>query len=120
MIRRPPRSTRTDTLFPYTTLFRSTGESKFERELQIDFAAAGDGAALFARSGNGRAARPVCGEKQVMLVRQILADQRHFPPLVRRTDAHTGVVAPDGGFRAAGRPRGAGVVGLPVITEKRW
>src|SRR3546814_5686421 len=25
MIRRPPRSTRTDTLFPYTTLFRSGG-----------------------------------------------------------------------------------------------
>src|SRR3546814_6212610 len=24
MLRRPPRSTRTDTLFPYTTLFRST------------------------------------------------------------------------------------------------
>src|SRR3546814_9165999 len=27
MIRRPPRSTRTDTLFPYTTLFRSLGEA---------------------------------------------------------------------------------------------
>src|SRR3546814_4104969 len=27
MIRRPPRSTRTDTLFPYTTLFRSTHPS---------------------------------------------------------------------------------------------
>src|SRR3546814_14105956 len=26
MIRRPPRSTRTDTLFPYTTLFRSVPE----------------------------------------------------------------------------------------------
>src|SRR3546814_5120109 len=26
MIRRPPRSTRTDTLFPYTTLFRSLPE----------------------------------------------------------------------------------------------
>src|SRR3546814_15573469 len=26
MIRRPPGSTRTDTLFPYTTLFRSNGE----------------------------------------------------------------------------------------------
>src|SRR3546814_18499070 len=25
MIRRPPRATRTDTLFPYTTLFRSPG-----------------------------------------------------------------------------------------------
>src|SRR3546814_1861123 len=29
MIRRPPRSTRTDTLFPYTTLFRSHGRSGF-------------------------------------------------------------------------------------------
>src|SRR3546814_13786987 len=28
MIRRPPRSTRTDTLFPYTTLFRSAGTRK--------------------------------------------------------------------------------------------
>src|SRR3546814_19312767 len=27
MIRRPPRSTRTDTLFPYTTLFRSSSEA---------------------------------------------------------------------------------------------
>src|SRR3546814_5858240 len=45
MIRRPPRSTRTDTLFPYTTLFRSTGGeielepmSKFPivRDLMVD------------------------------------------------------------------------------------
>src|SRR3546814_18493544 len=28
MIRRPPRSTRTDTLFPYTPLFRSIGGSE--------------------------------------------------------------------------------------------
>src|SRR3546814_4600000 len=28
MIRRPPRSTRTDTLFPYTTLFRSRGKQR--------------------------------------------------------------------------------------------
>src|SRR3546814_3533222 len=27
MIRRPPRSTRTDTLFPYTTLFRSSSSA---------------------------------------------------------------------------------------------
>src|SRR3546814_15606097 len=31
MIRRPPRSTRTDTLFPYTTLFRS-GEKEMALE----------------------------------------------------------------------------------------
>src|SRR3546814_11011017 len=28
MIRRPPRSTRTDTLFPYTTIFRSDEEAR--------------------------------------------------------------------------------------------
>src|SRR3546814_3709360 len=28
MIRRPPRSTRTDTRFPYTTLFRSAGRQQ--------------------------------------------------------------------------------------------
>src|SRR3546814_3406518 len=39
MIRRPPRSTRTDTLFPYTTLFRSASDLISE----ID----GDGKVLF-------------------------------------------------------------------------
>src|SRR3546814_2385834 len=33
MIRRPPRSTRTDTLFPYTTLFRS-GRARRQRLAQ--------------------------------------------------------------------------------------
>src|SRR3546814_15773999 len=32
MIRRPPRSTRTDTLFPYTTLFRSEAETDTSRD----------------------------------------------------------------------------------------
>src|SRR3546814_4343598 len=31
MIRRPPRSTRTDTLFPYTTLFRSAPDARAPR-----------------------------------------------------------------------------------------
>src|SRR3546814_3640735 len=35
MIRRPPRSTRTDTLFPYTTLFRSAGPiSRYRRSVK--------------------------------------------------------------------------------------
>src|SRR3546814_4466190 len=33
MIRRPPRSTRTDTLFPYTTLFRSTWSAAMARDI---------------------------------------------------------------------------------------
>src|SRR3546814_14552962 len=32
MIRRPPRSTRTDTLFPYTTLFRSEGQRELPEQ----------------------------------------------------------------------------------------
>src|SRR3546814_7995359 len=31
MLRRPPRSKRTDTLFPYTTLFRSAGNRRHHR-----------------------------------------------------------------------------------------
>src|SRR3546814_4549656 len=47
MIRRPPRSTRTDTLFPYTTLFRSIwgdialydeAARRFKAEVQADTA----------------------------------------------------------------------------------
>src|SRR3546814_1434460 len=36
MIRRPPRSTRTDTLFPYTTLFRNVYPVDLENELVKD------------------------------------------------------------------------------------
>src|SRR3546814_11684953 len=50
MIRRPPRSTRTDTLFPYTTLFRSI------RPLNLDEGAQklleGDGRRLLAQARN--------------------------------------------------------------------
>src|SRR3546814_5577167 len=35
MIRRPPRSTRTDTLFPYTTLFRSICRGHLLRSLAV-------------------------------------------------------------------------------------
>src|SRR3546814_2404397 len=46
MIRRPPRSTRTDTLFPYTTLFRSGCEHRLEPGQQL----ARSGQAFHARS----------------------------------------------------------------------
>src|SRR3546814_1695166 len=40
MIRRPPRSTRTDTLFPYTTLFRSP-ESETIRQIFVSLSRPG-------------------------------------------------------------------------------
>src|SRR3546814_9623796 len=68
MIRRPPRSTRTDTLFPYTTLFRSAakaggdgidrgaadGRAAARRGRGADPARSGQAAAR--QSGSGRAA----------------------------------------------------------------
>src|SRR3546814_5112973 len=36
MIRRPPRSTRTDTLFPYATLFRSAIAARSRSRLRLD------------------------------------------------------------------------------------
>src|SRR3546814_2433927 len=41
MIRRPPRSTRTDTLFPYTTLFRSVHQPLGARKAVLEDAAGG-------------------------------------------------------------------------------
>src|SRR3546814_13670107 len=56
MIRRPPRSTRTDTLFPYTTLFRSKDqgfrhvlEHNRHRRVPVLLIGAGDAAETFIR-----------------------------------------------------------------------
>src|SRR3546814_3419647 len=61
MIRRPPRSTRTDTLFPYTTLFRSP----------------------VARA-RGRSARRQCSPR-----RAAFRTQGHKPMGRRRSEEHT-------------------------------
>src|SRR3546814_12720710 len=69
MIRRPPRSTRTDTLFPYTTLFRSgrlaindgqliyrdvPAKRFVETELSTVVGEGGEGAARIKLSGKGQ------------------------------------------------------------------
>src|SRR3546814_19950510 len=51
MIRRPPRSTRTDTLFPYTTLFRS---GRFERQVRHRQDAAAPACLRYRRADLGR------------------------------------------------------------------
>src|SRR3546814_12547500 len=51
MIRRPPRSTRTDTLFPYTTLFRSPISADGEYRLIVE----GDSGAVVAETAAGEA-----------------------------------------------------------------
>src|SRR3546814_973433 len=72
MIRRPPRSTRTDTLFPYTTLFRSTivaeaGAVDHRLPGGIDLAR--------------QRPRPEGGKHRA---ESLLADRRHFRRAVRQ------------------------------------
>src|SRR3546814_8597258 len=72
MIRRPPRSTRTDTLFPYTTLFRSRVRSHGEGGSKLYPAFGGD--AGFAR------------EIAALLTRGV---RLCVPPMLRRSEEHT-------------------------------
>src|SRR3546814_17576205 len=51
MIRRPPRSTRTDTLFPYTTLFRSLAQLVDRFPDRLDLAKLAGDEALPAKAG---------------------------------------------------------------------
>src|SRR3546814_16445604 len=63
MIRRPPRSTRTDTLFPYTTLFRSLEDLRDERARSVVHRGDVDGGVLvLERGGDGvECLRQGCG-----------------------------------------------------------
>src|SRR3546814_3623493 len=77
MIRRPPRSTRTDTLFPYTTLFRSLLVAAHLRRPAAALARAGRSAAVRVRprrrvqphrhllqpDGGGDLRRRLCGAR---------------------------------------------------------
>src|SRR3546814_14867583 len=62
MIRRPPASTRTDTLFPYTTLFRSDHALGLAGCRTDDLQAPAPGAALVVDRAVGRDAGGVFGE----------------------------------------------------------
>src|SRR3546814_17556159 len=85
MIRRPPRSTRTDTLFPYTTLFRSLVRSISIRDQSIVKQRGGITAIILAGSRPGadplaqayrspiKALIPVAGKAMVAHVTSTLA-----------------------------------------------
>src|SRR3546814_1771118 len=73
MIRRPPRSTRTDTLFPYTTLFRSGGSKRPLRGEQA-VEPVGAGAGLF-EPWPAQAA--VIGDGHVAVAAAALDEQGH-------------------------------------------
>src|SRR3546814_2234865 len=63
MIRRPPRSTRTDTLFPYTTLFRSPQPRREIGALVVGGVDAHDGGALGERDHLGACAQHAVADR---------------------------------------------------------
>src|SRR3546814_11632951 len=82
MIRRPPRSTRTDTLFPYTTLFRSRLAPRDQRQRRAvlhDPAAArrpADAGALAVGAGTGLAGRRRLRDDQLLRGQRLSARGR--------------------------------------------
>src|SRR3546814_11831438 len=90
MIRRPPRSTRTDTLVPYTTLFRSQTAALVGRDGSIDwlclprFDSGGCFAALLGDRSNGHwriapEAEPVRVERRYVPGTPVLETTFHPP-----------------------------------------
>src|SRR3546814_5028998 len=73
MIRRPPRSTRTDTLFPYTTLFRSSAEPRL-----------GLGNSAYQRSE-----RDVVEDAEMRKQQIVLKHHSYGPFMQRRSEEHT-------------------------------
>src|SRR3546814_3875756 len=87
MIRRPPRSTRTDTLFPYTTLFRSAGLQRApDRDRPRHPPAAGQAAAAGHDDRRGRRARPAEHRLAVRTADLARGTARHQPA---RSEEHT-------------------------------
>src|SRR3546814_20727212 len=89
MIRRPPRSTRTDTLFPYTTLFRSVDRCH-GRDLHVDHAGLGAVGLPFYRSyadgWQGSCAEGRLKQDQRFACAQAPTDGRHRSTFAARSE----------------------------------
>src|SRR3546814_10486736 len=83
IIRRPPRSTRTDTLFPYTTLFRSVLLPISDSRASSLLMSAGSGAVL-ALPGLGNVPRPWRRS-----IRPSCCNNSSERRMVRRSEEHT-------------------------------
>src|SRR3546814_10464482 len=90
MIRRPPKATRTDTLFPYTTLFRSEGEARLRRHLTVGPASASAAPPSPRQSGNP-ADTPDLAYSDSASSHQtgVWSDAFSLPRGMRRSEEHT-------------------------------
>src|SRR3546814_2875333 len=90
MIRLPPRSTRTDTLFPYTTLFLSLGLDLAEHDVAVGHRQR-PAAAVAGRAGIGAGGVRAYSEPGAIEVQDGAAARRHRVDVHhRRPQAHAG------------------------------
>src|SRR3546814_6347166 len=91
MIRRPPRSTRTDTLFPYTTLFRSVpGDVQHGQRRRVKgVVISSRDMAQLPHIGGEIFAVPPGSADQESPIGQMLCRQREKFLHTRRSEAHT-------------------------------
>src|SRR3546814_19677534 len=122
MIRRPPRSTRTDTLFPYTTFFRSLlgidgddvavleqADRAADRRLRPDVADA--------EAARGAGEAPV-GDQRHLVAHALAVDRRGSGQQLAHAGAALGArVAGDDALRSEERRWGRGVVSKRI---SRW
>src|SRR3546814_5480122 len=99
MIRRPPRSTRTDTLFPYTTLFRSARHRHLESPKDTHSGESPDGRYAARRRWptfrrNGCKIKPIppsSGRSTNMIAGQAGRDWMHEPRAIFITGRGSGI-----------------------------
>src|SRR3546814_7382279 len=100
MIRRPPRSTRTDTRFPYTTLFRSLPQHGAEHR----------------EGGRNAAKQPISVARGAIAAVVAAIGEALLVPVVDRGDAHAGGLAST--FGPQKKSSGHCVTGMPkTLTE---
>src|SRR3546814_6159852 len=80
MDRRPPRSTRTDTLLPYTTLFRSIGAEKTEADLAAPLGADVQPRPREEAEGRRIPVKPAPVDAQPVIAAVDEAQKEHVPP----------------------------------------
>src|SRR3546814_16295166 len=122
MIRRPPRSTRTDTLFPYTTLFRSwskagcratmAGSDRHRPTAETGFALHPAGRVREAAAIYGQLLKSNPRQPEVLHLPAVavhpMGDSRAAEPLLRAADGRTRVEERGGGNECVRRGRERG------------
>src|SRR3546814_16168278 len=120
MIRRPTRSTRTDTLFPYTTLFRSVGEEGVERDAGLLGLLQGDAPVWIVDPIDGTKNFAEGSERFAIMVALVERDRTLAAAVYEPVTRHVLLAEPSGGAEMVqdGRRRRLQQIGGATVRER--